>query len=85
MEEDGVSLENMEKMEKMENIYQMTQTSPGDFEGENQAFFCWCLNKDTHCMFVEGKTRTVFFPLTLLFTAFLATVQKILTYALVST
>ena len=33
-------------------------------------------------MFVEGKSRTVFFRLqTLLFTAFLATVQKIITYA----
>ena len=46
---------------------------------------CWCLNKDIHCMFVEGKSRTVFFLQTLLFTAFLATAQKIITYALVST
>ena len=37
-------------------------------------------------MFVEGKSRTVFFLLqTLLFMAFLATVQQIITYALVST
>ena len=33
-------------------------------------------------MFVEGKSRTVFFLQTLLFTAFVATVQKIITYAL---
>ena len=31
-------------------------------EGEKQAYICWCLNKDIHCMFVEGKSRTVFFP-----------------------
>ena len=36
-------------------------------------------------MFVEGKSRTVFFLQTLLFTAFLTTAQKIITYALVST
>ena len=54
-------------------------------EGEKQAYIRWCLNKDIHCMFVEGKSRTVFFLQTLLFTAFLATVQKIITYALVST
>ena len=42
------------------------------------------LNKDIHCMFVEGKSRTVFFLQTLLFTAFLATAQ-IITYVLVST
>ena len=36
-------------------------------------------------MFVEGKSRTVFFLQTLLFTAFLATAQKIITYACVST
>ena len=33
-------------------------------------------------MFVEGKPRTVFFPPDTLFTAFVATVQKIITYAL---
>ena len=38
-----------------------------------------------HCMFVEGKSRTVFFLQTLLFTAFVATAQKIITYALGST
>ena len=38
-----------------------------------------------HCMFVEGKSRTVFFLQTLLFTAFVATAQKIITYALEST
>ena len=43
------------------------------------------LNKDIHCMFVEGKSRTVFFLQTLLFTAFLATAQRIITYALEST
>ena len=31
-------------------------------EGEKQAYICWCLNKDIHCIFVEGKSRTVFFP-----------------------
>ena len=36
-------------------------------------------------MFVEGKSRTVFFLQTLLFTAFVATAQKIITYALRST
>ena len=35
-------------------------------------------------MFVEGKSRTVFFLQTLLFTAFLATAQKIITYDAVS-
>ena len=30
-------------------------------EGEKQAYFCWFLNKDIHCMFFEGKPRTVFF------------------------
>merc|ERR1712173_166772 len=30
-----------------------------------------------HCMFVEGKLRTVFFLQTLLFTAFVATAQKL--------
>ena len=43
------------------------------------------LNKDIHCMFVEGKSRTVFFLQTHLFTAFLTTAQKIITYVLVST
>ena len=33
-------------------------------------------------MFVEGKPRTVFFLQTLYFTAFIATVEKIITYAL---
>ena len=33
-------------------------------------------------MFVEGKPRTVFFPPDTLFTTFVATVQKIITYAL---
>ena len=33
-------------------------------------------------MFVEGKPRTVFFPPDTLFTAFVATGQKIMTYAL---
>ena len=33
-------------------------------------------------MFVEGKPRTVFFPPDTLFTAFVATRQKIMTYAL---
>ena len=33
-------------------------------------------------MFVEGKPRTVLFPPDTLFTAFVATVQKIITYAL---
>ena len=33
-------------------------------------------------MFVEGKPRTVFFPPDTLFTAFVATVQKIITCAL---
>ena len=37
------------------------------------------------CMFVEGKSRTVFFLQTLLFMAFFVTIQKIITYALVST
>ena len=27
------------------------------FEGEKQAYCCWLLNKDIHCMFVEGKPR----------------------------
>ena len=36
-------------------------------------------------MFVEGKSRTVFFLQTLLFTAFVVTVQKFITYAIVST
>ena len=36
-------------------------------------------------MFVEGKSRTVFFRQTLLFTAFIATIQKVITYVLVST
>ena len=35
------------------------------FEGEKQAYFCWFLNKYIHCMFVEGKPRTVFFLQTL--------------------
>ena len=38
-----------------------------------------------HCMFVEGKSKTVFFLQALLFTAFLATAQRIITYALEST
>ena len=33
-------------------------------------------------MFDEGKPRTVFFLQTLYFTAFIATVEKIITYAL---
>ena len=33
-------------------------------------------------MFVEGKARTVFFPPNTLFTAFIAAVEKIITYAL---
>ena len=33
-------------------------------------------------MFVEWKPRTVFYPPDTLFTAFVATVQKIITYAL---
>ena len=33
-------------------------------------------------MFVEGKQRAVFFLQTLYFTAFIATVEKIITYAL---
>ena len=33
-------------------------------------------------MFVEGTPRTVFFLQTLYFTAFIATVEKIITYAL---
>ena len=36
-------------------------------------------------MFVEGSQEQSFFLETLLFTAFVATVQKIITYALVST
>ena len=54
-------------------------------EGEKQAYICWCFNKDIHCMFVEGSQEQSFFLQTLLFTAFVATVQKIITYALVST
>ena len=37
------------------------------------------------CMFVEGSQEQSFFLQTLLFTPFVATVQKIMTYALVST
>ena len=40
------------------------------------------VNKDIHCMFVEEKPRTVFFHSDTLFTAFVATVQKIITYTL---
>ena len=29
---------------------------------EPQAYICWCLNKDIHCIFVEGRSRTIFFP-----------------------
>ena len=47
-------------------------------EGEKQAFFCWYLNKDIHCMFVEGKPRTVFFLQTLYFAAYIAAVEKII-------
>ena len=54
-------------------------------EGEKQAYICWCFNKDIHCMFVEGSQEQSFFLQTLLFTPFVATVQKIITYALVST
>ena len=36
-------------------------------------------------MFVEGGKEQSFFPQTLLFTAFVATAQKIIIYALVST
>ena len=35
-----------------------------------------------HCMFVEGKPRTIFYPPDALITAFVAMVQKITTYAL---
>ena len=52
-------------------------------EGEKQAYICWCFNKDIHCMFVEGSQELSFFLQTLLFTAFVVTVQKIITYALV--
>ena len=79
----GISSEHVENME-------MFSGSPLRCSPVLQLRFALVLtfvdvDKDIHCMFVEGKSRTVFFLQTLLFTAFLATVQNIITYALVST
>ena len=42
-------------------------------------------NKDIHCMFVEGKSRTVFFPSDTLIYGISRDGSKIITYTLVST
>ena len=66
MGEHEVSLENMGNMENMENMKRWKTSTrwlkshQKTSEEEKQAFLCWCLNKDIHCMFVEVKPRTVF-------------------------
>ena len=70
----GVSLENMGNMatwrkwriwKRWNRWKSWLKSHQKTSEGEKQAYFCLCLNKDIHCMFVEGTPRTVFFLQTL--------------------
>ena len=62
MGEHGVSLENMGNMETMEK---MGKHQPDDLKVTRRLLKekskLTFVDKDIHCMFVEGKPRTVFF------------------------
>ena len=59
VEESGICTIQMRDVDA--SINQMAQKPPEDLKGEEQAFFCWCLNKDILLYLVEGTTG--FFPI----------------------